>query len=107
MYNDYLKEVFGIDTIERDYGFVNYNLTPDGKMFLGDLYVRPEHRGRFLDVKLVKEVLKVAKANGCAKMVTEVQRVHPQCERLVKLNQYHGFKIIDRNEKRVLLEREI
>ncbi len=63
LYAEYLKESFGRYIIEKDYGFITYDLIED-KICTVDGYIKPEFRKQGLASKMMDEVVEIGKLNG-------------------------------------------
>ncbi|MDR1336592.1 MAG: GNAT family N-acetyltransferase [Tannerella sp.] len=70
---------FVAETADRkSIGYVSYFFcyyTWTGKsLYLDDLYIRPEYRGRGIGTDLIHEVIEKAKANGCHRVRWQVSK---------------------------------
>lgn len=60
-YGQYLLEREGISILENEYGFVTYSIT-DNNCFIYDMFITKEHRLNGNGVKLVNELVGIAKS---------------------------------------------
>jgi GNAT superfamily N-acetyltransferase len=63
LYADYLSESFGRNIIEREYGFITYDLIDD-KICTVDGYIKPEFRNQGLASKMMDEIVEIGKLNN-------------------------------------------
>ena len=63
LFSDYIKELKGFETIEKDGGFITYSFY-EGFSFVHHLYIAPEKRGTDLMNELCLEVGKKTVARG-------------------------------------------
>jgi hypothetical protein len=72
MYQDYLKEREGIETLQIDCGFILYKMQPNGVLLISDIYIKPEFRGSRRCFALADAVINRAKSKGCKEVACQV-----------------------------------
>lgn len=73
LYSDYVKEREKKNVIENEHGFVKYKIDEKDKyMYLEDMYIRPESRGKGFSKKMTDFLCLIAKDKGCTKLITSV-----------------------------------
>ena len=106
LYADYLKELWGKEAIEREYGFVTY-LINGSECFTDTLYIRPEERRKGHCHKLLDEVTDIAKKRGCTHMTSMTsQAVEGWRGRATVILKY-GFKIHKLDNEKIYFVKEL
>jgi GNAT superfamily N-acetyltransferase len=67
MWFEYLSERLGYSVIEKQHGFIVYQIVGDD-CFIHDLYVKPDYRRINLGSELADEVQRLAKESGCKRI---------------------------------------
>jgi len=70
-------------------------------LWVEELYVRPEHRGRGIGQQLLEAALEVARARGCRTAELEVEASHA---RAANLYRRAGFRPLDRIHWALMLD---
>lgn len=71
-YADYMKEAFGREVYEDEYGFVSFYKVTNSICYIVDIYVAPSFRKQGHTARLEAIVVEWAKANGCDKLLGSV-----------------------------------
>lgn len=99
LYIDYLKERQNAEVLEHEHGLFVYTFLGDGKLYLQDMYVEPEHRRTGVSHILFARLLKIAKEKEITTIIgsTDIQANNAEAGLLAALSV--GFKItgIDKN----------
>ena len=73
LYAKYVKERLNDECIESDKGFCTYRYLNDGKVYIVDIYVVPEHRNSKEASEMADLVAAKAKEKGCKELIGTVQ----------------------------------
>lgn len=66
MFEDYLLEEYGRETISTDEGFCTYVLNKEkAEVFMADLYIKPDSRTTIAAKKFFEMVKEIGRANHC------------------------------------------
>lgn len=103
---EYHYETFGFGTIERDGGFIVFDLKPP-EASIEDFYVPKEKRGSLLAKSLADEVMEIARTAGCERMWAKVTPGLPGAEHVMRTNLHYGFKLAGVRDTDVILVKEI
>jgi len=106
LYAEYIRERESLEIIEHEDGFVTYKIV--GKeCFLADMYVRPHQRGNSLFKRLIYELCKIARANKCDHISTNIHTLDVNCSRAIKAALKVDFSIINANNGTILLVKKL
>lgn len=106
MWDQYIKEREGFETIKNDKGFVVYKIFGE-ECYIRDIFVVKEFRRTNVATELADEVMKVAKDAGCSKLTgTIVPHLPGSTGSMFGLMSY-GFKLHSVNGDTVILSKEI
>jgi len=72
LYAQYLKEHHGDEIVFTDKGFATYRYISDDTVYIVDIYVLPEFRKSKEASLMADEIIALAKARGCKKMIGTV-----------------------------------
>lgn len=72
LYSQYVQERTDRQILETEYGFCTYVIQPNQIVYIEDVYVIPEHRDSGLASKFAKDIIEIAKNQGCNKMLASV-----------------------------------
>lgn len=103
---EYNKERFGFETIEREGGFIVYDIKPPNAS-IEDFYVPGNKRGTRLAKSLADEVFVNARERGCTIMWAKVTPGVNGAEHAMRTNLHYGFKLVCTNGTDVILNKEI
>lgn len=108
LHADYAKERLGWETIEITDGFVQYSLG-DSSVFVRELYVAPEHRGKRFASDLLNLVAeKAIEADKKTMLATICPYAAGNSEALARALKY-GFRLvdIDMSQRLVVLAKDL
>ena len=106
LYADYIKEVRGHELLSTPLGFVSYHI--DGEhLHIIDVYVRPEDRASGIGFGLCEEVVEIARASGCRKILGQVDCFSLVGEQSLSAFIKMGMKILKADQDVIWLIREI
>ena len=106
LYGKYIKEKFNFDIIEKEYGFISYQIQGE-TCHAFDIYIEPEHRNRSLAQKLFGEVEEIAKAAGCRAITGSVSPKSKEAGRTMLIFLLHDFEIVGVAENTILICKEL
>jgi GNAT superfamily N-acetyltransferase len=92
MWSRYVAERHGWETLERDGGFITYDLKPP-ECSIEEFYVEPKSRGTRLAKDMADEVFRIAHKAGALRMWARVIPGTNGAEHAMKTNLHYGFKI--------------
>lgn len=104
---NYIKEEWGRETVEFDYGFYSYQFFKEtGEFLVGDMYVVPEKRGKGLSILLGNAAEKHARDLG-ANHLSCIISIKPSATRLIKGYILFGFAICDAKNGQIIMIKEL
>jgi GNAT superfamily N-acetyltransferase len=68
LYWQYAKEREGIEVIEHQWGFISYKVTDPESVYIQDIFIKPESRGKDKAWQLMNEVIAEVKPKGAKKL---------------------------------------
>ena len=91
-YGDYMSEVYGKNIVENEYSLVIWTVKDD-IFYLEDIYIKPKFRDQGYGKALMKEIIDIAKNNGCTKLLGSITMLcRYKDENMAKFLKY-GFRI--------------
>lgn len=106
MYDEYVKEREGLDTLTWDNGFIHYKI--DGETcLLSDMYIKPEFRGKELSHEMANYLSNLARDKGCRVIMTicDLKGRNPESSLLTILK--YGFKVFNIKETTIYFSKEL
>lgn len=107
MYADYLMEKAGDGIIETEQGFASYRLMPDAKIWLMDIYVKPEYRRTRAAISMGDQVMEIGKLKGCTEMIGTSIPSLPRSTPGLKLMLAFGMELKSAMADLIILKKEI
>lgn len=104
---DYIKERENCDTIENEYGFITYALTPGQQCFIRDFFVTHEHRNKGYGKELWGELFVLALKHDCQRFVAQVDARAGRASHSLSVILAHGFKIVAAQNELITLVQEV
>ena len=92
-YGDYIKELYGKEIIENEYGFATYKIFDTGELYVEDMYIKPECRKDGSILKFIRGITKVAVENKCDRVTCCVFLTANKPEEPLRWMLHLGFKI--------------
>lgn len=102
----YYKERFNYETIDGEWGFVAYSIVHP-YLAIQEVYIAPEKRKSFKFHELFCELGKRAKEAGCSQFWTQVWTNYADASKSLRLSLGLGFQVIEADNGRIILTREI
>lgn len=94
MFRDYIREKYRYEKpLELEEGFVFYRIAGE-YLSIGELYIRPEFRGRRNFIKFGDAMKLIAKQNNCKFMVCQTELTGAKDENSIIAILGYGFKVI-------------
>ncbi len=90
----------------NDKGFVIYSITPE-YLYLEEIYILPEFRGKKEFAELSDSVTEIAKQNGCKKILGSVVPSINNSTRSLGMLLSYGAKLIGASNNFIVFEKEI
>lgn len=106
MWLDYLKERFGYSSLVEEYGFASYTLEL-GTLFLQEIYIKPEFRRTGKGRELLQKLELIGKEHQCTRFWAQIWTNDSCCNQTLKASLGVGFKVVDANNNRMVLTKEI
>jgi len=105
-YGDYMSEVYGKNIEENDFSLVVWTMKDD-MFYLEDIYIKPKFRNMGYGKELMKEISKLAKDNGCTKLLGSITMLcRYKDDNMAKFLKY-GFKLHSLGENIIYLIKEL
>lgn len=106
LYSSYLTERTYDQIIEHAYGFATYRFLED-RVYIVDIYIRPENRKQGFATKIANEIVDLAKAQGMKKVIgTVCPSAKGSTESLMVLLGY-GMRLQSSGQDFIVMEKEI
>ena len=103
LWAEYIKERENCETLENEFGFLTYSITPGAACFIRDFFVLPECRSSGHGKSLWAELTMLAEKHGCTDFVAQVDaRVANSTESLAIILS-RGFKVVSAENNRIYL----
>ena len=103
----YNKERFGHETIEEEWGFICFSFAPPF-VALCDVWIRPELRRTGAALRAFGQLRqRVSERPDCTHFWAQVQVADSGSSRALRWNLALGFQVIEANNNRIILTREI
>lgn len=94
MWADYIKETFGKEMLQNEYGFATFYIVPETTVcYLEDIYVAPEFRRAEFGSELEDAVIKWAKERYCTEIMGSVNLNIATPERSMNVLLSRGYKL--------------
>ena len=103
---EYIKEREGVDTIDTDYGFLEYEIIKNG-LLIRNLYVAPSHRNGAALMNLINMASDVAKENCCDVLIGTIQTNVNGASRVMAAALKIGFQIVNCEDQAIWIRKEI
>jgi GNAT superfamily N-acetyltransferase len=91
LYADYLKEMWGLNTLQSDAGFATY-LFDGPECLIDDLYVKPDRRKQGECFELAKRIEGLARERGCKYLTCKTSKKYFGWEGRRTVFLKYGFK---------------
>lgn len=107
-YGEYMHEREGFSTVEDDYGFATYILTPEENCaYIRDIFVTPSYRRKGNCFGYADKIVELAKAKGITRLVGSVCLNAKGSTESMKMMLAYDFKLRNLNGSMIFLEKEI
>ena len=106
MWIDYMKERFGYESLEEEWGFALFNSAPP-ILFLQDLYVKPELRGSHKGTRFVDRLIQIAKERQCSVIQAQVWLNDRNHENTLKAGFKTGFKMTACGDNVIIISKSV
>jgi predicted GNAT family acetyltransferase len=107
LFAEYLTERTNRHIIEAEFGFATYTYTDNQTVYIEDLYVIPEQRKSGLASKLTNDIIDLAKAKGCTRLLGSVVPSSKTSTDSMKAFLAFGMKLDSSTNDFVVLSKEI
>jgi len=104
----YIKELYGKEMLETEYGFATYFIVPGTSVcYLEDIFVAPEHRKSRAGTELENAVIEWAKERKCTEIMGSAAVGLPTTERSVAVLIARGYKLSKVTETMLYFKKNI
>jgi GNAT superfamily N-acetyltransferase len=94
MWADYIKETFGKEMLQTEYGFATFYIVPETTVcYIEDIYVIPELRKSKIGSELEAEITIWAKERKCTELMGSVNLTITTPERSMAVLISRGYKL--------------
>ena len=94
MWADYIKETFGKEMLQTEYGFATFYIVPETTVcYIEDIYVIPKLRETKKGAYLETEIIKWAKERKCTELLGSVNLNIATPERSIAVLISRGYKL--------------
>jgi GNAT superfamily N-acetyltransferase len=108
LYAKYLAERTNDRILERNHSFATYRFIPEQKaVYIIDIYVEPDFRKAGNAAAMADEIAKIAKTEGCTKMLGSVVPSAKNSTASAKVLLAYGMSLQSSTNDFVLFEKEI
>lgn len=108
LYAQYLTERTNDRILEVGHGFATYRIIPEQKsVYIVDIFVHPDFRHAGTAAQMADEIAKIAKKEGCTKMIGSVIPTLKNSTDSVKVLLAYGMKLQSSTNDFILFEREL
>jgi len=108
LYAKYLTERTNDRILETGHGFATYRIIPEQKaVYMIDIFVESDFRKAGTATQMLDEISKIAKKEGCAKLMGCVVPSAKNSTESLRLPLSYGMKLASAGVDFVLFEREI
>lgn len=107
LYGDYIKERENKEIIENEYGFATYQFLPEGRCYITDIYIHPDHRCIGAAALLADRIADIAKDKGCKVLLGSVCPQANHSTESLKILLAYGFKLDCAEKNFILFAKEI
>jgi hypothetical protein len=106
LYAAYLEELGAKKLYRNDKGFVIYSFV-DENIYLEEIYILPEHRGKKEFAILSDSMNEIAKQHGCKKMLGSVIPSINNSTRSLGMMLAYGAKLVSATNNFIVFEKEV
>lgn len=108
LYADYIREITNDFIIETEEGFATYRYLNEGKtVYIVDIYVVPNLRGKRITSKLANLIAAEAKAKGCKELIGTINPISPCSTSSMKAQFHFGMQLHSISNNAIILRKDI
>lgn len=107
LYADYLRERTDDCIVETEHGFATYRFLPNDTVYIIDIYVVPEMRRKHYASNLADEIVRLAKARGCKRVIGTVVASAHGSDNSIKTLQGYGMKLQSHDASCIVFGKDI
>lgn len=105
-YKNYIMESYNRHLFENETGFATYSIVEDYAI-IHAMYVQPFYRNAKVGSRMANDIKNIVKKEGCTKFVCEIDKASNTYDQAYKSITGYGFKLINENDRYLILERDI
>jgi ribosomal protein S18 acetylase RimI-like enzyme len=106
LYADYVSEIRDLQVIEKDYGYITYNVQQDS-VYIEELFIAKSHRQSGLGQELGHMVESFARERGFKKLLCTVVPTNKGSTYALSCYLKYGFKLDSATNNFILLVKEL
>lgn len=107
LYSQYLIEKTQKSIIETDIGFITFDYPDSSTVYIQDIYITPDFRKSKKASNLADQVVSLAKAKGCTKLLGSVIPSTKNSTDSLKVLLAYGMSLVSSSNDFILFEKRI
>lgn len=107
LYAEYIKEKLDDNCMETELGFATYRYLNDNKVYIIDIYVKPEYRKSKIASDLADLIAQEAKEKGCKEMLGTVIPSAKGSTNSLKVLLGYGMTLVSSDKDLIIFKKEL
>ena len=105
LYASYLQERTSDGIIENDEGFITFRYLNRNQVYIIDVYVLPEYRGKGIATELADKVCATAKTMGCTEVIGSVVPAAKGATESISVLIAYGMNVFEASQNLILFKK--
>ena len=101
-----MERLVNVTFLEREGCFMGYRVE-GSNLYVGEIFVHPDYRGKGLAVKLLDDSIKLAKEFGCKQVYGDIDLENGSKSEIAALTLKCGFKILTWEDRTMRVVKEV